>query len=561
MYAEFFSIEEEAFSIAPNPRYLYLSAKHREAYAHLIYGVTRPGGFVLLTGDIGTGKTTLCRSLFADLPQNTNLAVIINPALSQNDLLSAICDEFGISYPVYQNSTKVYIDGISQYLLDTHAQGRNAVLLIDEAQNLSIEALECIRALTNLETDEKKLLQIVLVGQPELRNLLAKPALIQLNQRITARYHLLSLSRDETSTYIRHRLKTAGADEHLFSASNIRYIQKITSGIPRLINVLCDRSLLGAYTQREHKISNLIIRKSAQEVFDVVYPKENTFYIKPLGIAASVLLTFLVAGMLLSNIFKSDEFNVEAVSSAHAVVVPQVQRKESSAGESIIPLEEPTSTSETAHIQPANATSAPQHEDNRRLLSLAEKDRRIAFYHLLALWNIEYSDLSIDPCEYAVLQQLRCWHTQGVVQTILNLNRPVIVHIRNDENQLKYAVIESADEGELWVTMQDQATNYSIDSLSKRWDGSIQLIWKPLSSYQLIKPGVRGEVVTKLEVQLAKIASRPQRDLPNLIYDTSLINDIKAFQHDKRLHIDGVIGPVTQIHLNTAAHAGMPRLY
>lgn len=250
MYQDFFGLHEKPFSIAPDPRYLYMTDQHREALAHLLYGVGDEGGFTLLTGEVGTGKTTICRSLLNQLPDNVNVAFIVNPRVSVVELLETICDELEIDYPqaAGQASAKVLVDHINHYLLEAYARGQNTILIIDEAQNLADEVLEQLRLLTNLETDEKKLLQLILLGQPELIEKLEQEHLRQLAQRITARFHLRPLTIKEMIAYIEHRLHVAGFRGELFSSAALKHIYQKSGGVPRLVNIICDRSMLGAYT-------------------------------------------------------------------------------------------------------------------------------------------------------------------------------------------------------------------------------------------------------------------------------------------------------------------------
>jgi general secretion pathway protein A len=266
MYLEHFGLRELPFSLAPDPRYLYLSAQHREALAHLLYGVQSEGGFVQLTGEVGTGKTTVCRCFLEQLPKSTRAAVILNPSLTAEDLLAAICDEFEIPRPGGPSSLKASLDSINRFLLDAHAAGERAVLIVDEAQNLDPVVLEQVRLLTNLETSRHKLLQIILMGQPELRATLARSDLRQLAQRITARFHLQPLSREETAAYVRHRLGVAGCHDELFPPAVIGRLQRLSRGVPRLINILCDRSLLGAYVQGRYRVDRATLDQAAREV-------------------------------------------------------------------------------------------------------------------------------------------------------------------------------------------------------------------------------------------------------------------------------------------------------
>ena len=265
MYEQHFGLTERPFSIAPDPRFLYMSPQHREALAHLLFGVDA-GGFVQLTGEVGTGKTTICRCLVEQLPDEVDIALIFNPRVSGLELVASLCDELKIQYPKDTGSIKVLTDALNAYLLNSHAEGRRTVLVIDEAQCLSAEALEQVRLLTNLETTREKLLQIVLVGQPELRDLLARDELRQLAQRITARYHLLPISRDETGAYIHHRIQVCGSSDTVFKERAIDTVHKLSQGIPRLINIVCDRAMLGAFVEGKHVIDAAVVRKAAREV-------------------------------------------------------------------------------------------------------------------------------------------------------------------------------------------------------------------------------------------------------------------------------------------------------
>src|SRR5580692_3546929 len=268
MYLSFFGLNEKPFAITPDPRYLYLSERHAEALAHLLYGINEAGGFVQLTGEVGTGKTTIVRSLLAQTPKNAEIALILNPKMTPAEFLLTICEELGIGVPASAlNSLKDLVDILSHYLLRAHAAGQRVVLVVDEAQNLSPEVLEQVRLLTNLETNTQKLLQIILIGQPELRELLASYELRQLAQRVTGRYHLNPLSRDETTAYVRHRLRVAGATTDNFSPGALNAVFRLSQGVPRVINVFCDRALLGAYSLDRHRVTTPLVRNAASEVF------------------------------------------------------------------------------------------------------------------------------------------------------------------------------------------------------------------------------------------------------------------------------------------------------
>lgn len=269
MYTNYFGLKEKPFSIALNPKFLYMSELHREALAHLMYGINSEGCIILLTGDVGTGKTTIYRSLIDQLPENTNVAIVLNPQLGLTDILKTICDELSIHIENTTPSIKSYIDSINKYLLTSHSRGETTSVIIDEAQNLDKEVLEQLRLLTNLETNTNKLLQIVLVGQPELRNLLSDPQLSQINQRVTARYHLNPLQKNDIINYIQHRLTVAGggkAGNFLFTKRSIGLVAKKSRGIPRTINLLCDRALLGAYVENRDHVDHKVMKKAAEEI-------------------------------------------------------------------------------------------------------------------------------------------------------------------------------------------------------------------------------------------------------------------------------------------------------
>lgn len=301
MYTQYYGLKEKPFTIPPNPRYLYMSELHREALAHLLYGIDSDGCFILLTGEIGTGKTTVCRCLLEQLPETTDIAYILNPKLSIIDLMETICEELGIQVEERKDSIKHYIDALNRYLLQAHANGRNTALIIDEAQNLDIDILEQLRLLTNLETNTQKLLRIVLIGQTELKDILNQPELTQLKQRITSRYHLKPLNTGDVKTYIQHRISIAGGGRaHLFTDPSIKYIAQASNGVPRLINLLCDRALLGAYAESYDQVDLKIAKKAGKEVFFNEETKPANFFKKPVYVLL-LLLLLLFGGYFMSE--------------------------------------------------------------------------------------------------------------------------------------------------------------------------------------------------------------------------------------------------------------------
>jgi general secretion pathway protein A len=298
MYTGFFGLTSQPFSIAPNPDFLFLSARHAEALAHLRYGLGEAGGFVLLTGEVGTGKTTVSRCLLQELTDKTEVAFILNPTLNELELLAAICDQLKIRYKKSEASLKMLTDKITNRLMKNHQAGKNTILIIDEAQHLQPAVLEQLRLLTNLETNTKKLLQVILIGQPELQQLLQRQDLRQLAQRITARYHLMPLTEQEVQQYISYRLQVAGCSRPVFTASAVKKLFQLSGGIPRLLNLICDRALLGGYSQQKALIDAGLVHQAASEVLAIKPQAEKAPW--PVWVWPLLTLVALGAGAGLS---------------------------------------------------------------------------------------------------------------------------------------------------------------------------------------------------------------------------------------------------------------------
>ncbi|MBI5633332.1 MAG: AAA family ATPase [Nitrospirae bacterium] len=302
MYCEAFDIREKPFSLAADPRYLYMSQQHWEAMAHLMYGVQDDWGFVLITGEIGTGKTTLCRLLLDQMPSDVEVAFLINPRLTVQELLASVCDEFRIEHPPAAAGTRELFDLISAHLLAIHSRAHKALLIIDEAQCLSPDVIDQLRLLTNLETADCKLLRIILLGQPELRDKLAQPELEQMSQRITARYHLGPLSKKDVASYVSHRMTLAGAREQFFSRPALRALFRLSRGVPRLINVICDRALLGACMKKEKVVTRATLLQAGHEVLrETRFTSRSASVSRLRWIGAGVAAGMLGALVLLAN--------------------------------------------------------------------------------------------------------------------------------------------------------------------------------------------------------------------------------------------------------------------
>ncbi len=358
MYTQFFGLSETAFSITPDPRFLYMSPLHQEALAHLLYGTGEDGGFVQLTGEVGTGKTTLLRALLEQNLEQVDLALILNPRLTTTEFVATICDELGAGYPKPAYSMKPLVDALNAHLLETHRRGRQTVLVVDEAQNLSRDVLEQVRLLTNLETSRHKLLRIILVGQPELQRILAQHDMRQLAQRITGRYHLGPLSEAETAEYIGHRLAVAGATSDLFYGAAVKQVYRLSGGIPRLINIICDRALLGAYAQNQHLVGPKVVKQAAREALEVSQLKRPPSRLM-MGLSGAMAMAVLaLAGY---GVYRYASHLGLAPS---APVVAESEQPETTVSElaMVAAVDTPSDTSKTdaAAAQPTPATDGPK---------------------------------------------------------------------------------------------------------------------------------------------------------------------------------------------------------
>jgi len=532
MYREYFGLREIPFSIAPDPRYLYMSDQHRDALAHLVYGVNTDGGFVLLTGEVGTGKTTVCRCLLEQIPENIDVAFILNPKLTVEELLATICDELGIRYTEGTTSIKVFVDHINAYLLDARARGRKTVLIIEEAQNLSTDVLEQVRLLTNLETTQCKLLQIIMVGQPELKDMLLQPELRQLEQRITARCHLGSLSKKKVAAYVNHRLAVAGTRRKLFHDSTMGKLYRLSGGIPRLINLLCDRALLGAYVQGKDRVDKPTLSKAAREVFGKTRVQWKARKMSRL-VLASLLLIGCVAA--LAAVY----YNYQAQLSA--IITPK-------------PVQQAT--------VPELATERP------RLSSLdwpadqpIHRSKEMAYQSLLKQWDIIYKPNSGSACQQAKAQGLGCLDKKASLRSLLDLNRPAVLKLHDDQGKEFYATLTELRGQTATLVVGTETRTVDVKETQKRWFGDYTLLWRMPPNYKgPIRPGHKGKAVQWLDRQLSLIQGRTARTQKNLAFDDTLVRQVKQFQLTKGLVPDGFVGAQTIIHLNTEVGNSEPML-
>ncbi|MGH8371319.1 MAG: AAA family ATPase [Gammaproteobacteria bacterium] len=514
MYASYFGLTENPFAITPDPRYLFLSARHTEALAHLLYGVTESGGFIQLTGEVGTGKTTLIRSLLEKLPDNVDVALIINPRVSVMEFLRSICRELHVTVSP-DSSPQQLIDTLNTRLLEAHAAALRVVLIIDEAQALSAEVLEQVRLLTNLETRTQKLLQIILVGQPELREILARQDLRQLAQRVTGRYHLEPLTARETSAYVHHRLGVAGAVAPIFGTAAMRALQRVTGGIPRLINVICDRALLGAYTRELRQIDARLVRRAAREVLGERRQHGSRVFVWVGGLAVLLLsvTTILAASGYLPG-FRSEHDKPSPVAA----------------------IKKPAIGPDTWLTNIAHAT-----------------DTDTAFTSLFSLWNAHYSPGGGNACQQAKQDGLRCLYRRGTWNNLRSFDRPAIITLTDTQGGLHQVVMVALDTHTASLRAGKIQMNFPINTLEPMWYGEYLLLWRPNpDAPSALRPGMVGTAVGWLRTQLARLQNTP--DSGNTTYDATLTDAVKHFQADQHLTVDGIAGEETLIHLNTMLH-------
>ncbi|TAK66862.1 MAG: AAA family ATPase [Betaproteobacteria bacterium] len=539
MYQQYFGLAEAPFSIAPDPRYLYLSQRHQEALAHLLYGVSGDGGFVLLTGEVGAGKTTVCRCLLQQIPASCDVAYIFNPRLTVEELLSTICVEFGIACPTGNASIKVFVDCINAYLLDAHARGRHTVLIIDEAQNLSADVLEQMRLLTNLETNERKLLQIILLGQPELALMLERPELRQLSQRIVARYHLGPLTKAEVAAYVRHRLEISGARRQLFPAALMGRVYRLSGGVPRVVNVLCDRALLGTYVQGKERVDRATLAQAAREVFHL---EPHRDLVRPLLVAL-----ILALGVALATTLYQLELSETQTAMAPAGMARPAAQSIAAGQAKDTPVRE---------VKPAAALPDtlewPADEPRSR-------SKAIAYAALFRAWGADYN--GADACRQAENLGLRCRGARGGLEELRRLNRPAVLLLRDEQGRSFHAALIALADKSATFAIGAETRTVALGALAAQWAGQYTLLWRmPPDAQETIRSGERGAAVQWLIRQLAEAQGRVSASGKDPLFDDVLERQVKQFQLAQGLIPDGAVGPQTVMRLAGVGDRSAPNL-
>ncbi|MGH1536877.1 MAG: ExeA family protein [Gammaproteobacteria bacterium] len=571
MYLEFFGISDKPFQITPDTRFLYLTPRHRDGLAHLLYGADEAGGFILLTGEVGTGKTMLCRSVLEQMPEHVNVALILNPRQSSKELIASICDELNIPYRRSTTSLKYLVDRLNLYLLKQHAQGKRTVLVIDEAQNLRAEVLEQIRLLTNLEVATQKLLQIILIGQPELQAILARPELRQLTQRITARFHLTPLSKEETAAYIRHRLQIVGFKGELFSKGAVQMVHQLSDGVPRLVNNICERSMMGAYGENVHRIDKNLVRKAAGEVLQPTERFQPMQWVAGGAIAAGTAALLLSIWGMLPSASQESYANVEPSTA--------VTRTESLASQATINDKPITIDSENSAVvtkrsvevlepavsqqQTLSQVLSPAKRNSKSFLNLINDsslraDNNKAFTTMFSYWGYSYPELKGDTaCERATAAALSCIFGKAGWDEIRQHNRPAVLEIINTAGKRKQIVVLALQGSQVSLNIGGKVVTTNTESVDPYWYGNYLLLWRPPpAGSNVLKEGLIGKDVGWLRDQLDRIEGKAisTDEKKKLSFDPTLKWRVMEFQRVRGLDVDGVAGRETMIEINSAVN-------
>jgi general secretion pathway protein A len=556
MYQDFFSLKGQPFSISPDPDFLFLSHRHQEAIAHLQYGVQGNGGFVLLTGEVGTGKTTVCRKLLQEIGATTDIAFILNPALTDIELLATICDEFQIDYEKDKISLKLLFDSLTAWMMNNHHQGRSAIVLIDEAQHLSFSVLEQLRLLTNIESNNKKPLQVILIGQTELQQKLKQTELRQLAQRISARYHLLPLTEQESASYIQHRLNVAGVSFPIFERQALREVFRRSQGVPRLINLLCDRSLLCAYTQNSLKVTALMVKKASEEMALSTHKTlfNSAFKTSWRFIALSLLavLTAFQAPQLLTR-FK------EVKAPPTELSAPAATLSEPSAELLMTPLENiaPTELAQASAVAALQENESPDWFDNYDSLDISNATFTNALSNLYAVWGYQGDPETVN-CEQGQSVLLSCYSENTSLKKLKQLNYPGVVKLERDNLESLHAVLYAIN-GSYQLLIDGQVIEVSESWFNEYWSGELTVLWQaPFELQGNLKFGQQSEQIAWLVRQLNQLQGMPIESKNR--FDLTLLQQVTSFQIENGLKDDGIVGVQTLMPLMQIVNLQLPRL-
>jgi len=556
MYQDFFSLKGQPFSISPDPDFLFLSNRHQEAIAHLQYGVQGNGGFVLLTGEVGTGKTTVCRKLLQEIGATTDIAFILNPALTEIELLATICDEFKINYEKDKVSLKLLFDSLTAWMMNNHHQGRSAIVIIDEAQHLSFSVLEQLRLLTNIESNNKKPLQVILIGQTELQQKLKQSELRQLAQRISARYHLLPLTEQESAYYIQHRLNVAGASFPIFERQALREVFRRSQGVPRLINLLCDRSLLCAYTQNTLKVTALMVKKASDEMeLSTNQTFFNSAFKTSWRFIALILLIVLTAFQAPQLLIRFKEVKAQPTESA----APVVALSESPEEPIVPPPEhvEPIALEQPSAVAAVQENESPDWFDNYESLDISNATFENALFNLYAVWGYQGDPETVN-CEQGQSVLLSCYSANTSLKKLKQLNYPGVVKLERDNLESLHAVLYAIN-STYQLLIDGQVIEVSETWFNEYWSGELTVLWQaPFELQGNLKFGQQSEQIAWLVRQLNEFQGMPVESKDR--FDLPLLQQVMSFQLENGLKDDGIVGAQTLMPLMQIVNPQLPRL-
>ncbi|HIG68121.1 MAG TPA: hypothetical protein EYQ44_10015 [Porticoccaceae bacterium] len=571
IYLQHFALKREPFSIVPDPDFLYPSQQHRQAVAHLKYGLDREGGFILLTGEVGTGKTTLTRTILQRIPAHVRVAYVLNSKLNETDLLASICDELAIKLQKSKNLSfsKICIDALNQDLLASHAKGQKTLIVIEEAQNLSADVLETLRLLSNLETNTHKLLHILLVGQPELLEILGQKQLRQLNQRVVSRFHLLPLEQSELSNYINHRLHHAGATGPIFDQSCIKVLFRLTKGVPRLINLICHQSLLAAYSLGAKSVSPALVKDASVEILSGLDNGKPNTPNKPM-IAGLLLALMMVSVFMFLPRSTLDSLGLlVAIDKLNAEIV--TPKAENIAPEGTGPTAEDVMEKHN-ELLVVDDLVADSVEQSATLSFIVEEsmidsgftETSNPLVNLLAAWSIASSEV-YSPEAFARIAATFGLQPEKVTQSapwMLNaVDRPGIVVLNENDGLLKSYLLTYIDEDSVTLTMKDGEIDLDLDQFKDRWTGSFLYLWRPHKEFELLMQGDTDKLAMSwLQEKLSMGDEGIEKVITGGRYTEAVKDQVVEFQRRHGLKADGIVGRQTLMRLNELFDDEIPRL-
>ena len=579
IYLQHFGLKREPFSIVPDPGFLYPSHQHRQAVAHLKYGLDREGGFILLTGEVGTGKTTLTRTMLQRIPAHVRVAYVLNSKLNESDLLASICSELSIKIPTRKHISfsKTCIDVLNQDLLEAHAAGKKTLIVIEEAQNLSHDVLETLRLLSNLETNTHKLLHILLVGQPELLEILGQNKLRQLNQRVVSRFHLLPLDKTEIANYINHRLHHAGAGGAIFDTNCVDTLFKLTKGVPRLINLICHQALLAAYSTGAKTVSAKLVKLSSKEILVDLNPTNGRLRLAAAVLASVVFIALAATLTPLKNINWNDyltRFNsysdgpssvsLDTTATKDPVVAPTVSQEIVNTG--LVDIEQlpPDDQFIESVLSGSSEASIQMDEKNRNWQENAESRSKNPLINLLNLWNVPASDIyTLDEFDaLAERSGLRSVQVDTATLSALSLiDRPGIVFMQQTSGLEKSHLVLHIGEFTIRLISSGEIIVMDRSAFLDQWTASYLYLWRSPDSFEILKPGdFNKPALAWLQGKLGLVNDGLEQLITGGNYSVAIQAQVTDFQRKQNIIADGIVGRQTLMRLNQLTDPLVPRL-